>query len=100
MKRKIKNTLAILLAILFALTLSGAVAGADSVSTTDNVASQNISPVWSKWEDLGGDLTEGVAVSSWAPGRLDCFSVGPNRTLQHKLYDGSWHGWEELGGEL
>jgi hypothetical protein len=40
-----------------------------------------------------------VGVSSWAPGRLDCFVVGNNRHLYRKFFDG-WSGWEDLGGNI
>jgi Matrixin/Putative peptidoglycan binding domain len=56
---------------------------------------------WSEWEDLGGFWTDGVAVSSWAENRLDCFTVGTDRALWHKAWDGSsWSSWESLGGEI
>jgi serine protease AprX len=57
--------------------------------------------VWSGWESLGGFCTDGVAVSSWAPNRLDCFVVGNDRALWHRWWNGSsWSGWESLGGGL
>jgi hypothetical protein len=57
--------------------------------------------LWSGWESLGGSLTSGPAVASWASGRLDVFGVGTDSSLIHKWYDGSsWHGWESLGGHL
>jgi hypothetical protein len=43
MKGQIKNRLAILLAILIALTLSGTIADAESISTTNDVVPQNFS---------------------------------------------------------
>ena len=56
---------------------------------------------WSGWESLGGFCTDGVAVSSWAANRLDCFVIGNDRALWHKWWDGSaWRGWESLGGGL
>jgi hypothetical protein len=33
---------------------------------------------WSEWESLGGVLTSGPDVSSWAAGRLDVFARGTN----------------------
>ena len=39
------------------------------------------------------------AVSSWGKNRLDVFArVG--KTLWHKWWDGAWHDWVSLGGEL
>ena len=55
---------------------------------------------WKGWESLGGFCTDGVGVSSWAPGRLDTFVVGNDRHLYHKWFSGSWSGWEDLGGNL
>jgi subtilisin family serine protease len=56
--------------------------------------------VWKGWENLGGFCTNGVAVSSWAANRLDCFVIGNNRSMWHKWWNGSaWHGWENLGGQ-
>jgi hypothetical protein len=56
---------------------------------------------WHGWEDLGGIITAGPAVSSWAPNRLDCFVKGGNNALYHKWWDGSrWRGWENLGGRI
>ncbi len=55
---------------------------------------------WSRWQNLGGVCDGGVAVSSWAPNRLDCFVLGTDRALYHKWWNGaSWKGWERLGGE-
>jgi hypothetical protein len=55
---------------------------------------------WSDWENLGGSIINGVAVSSWAANRLDCFAVGiDDRAMYHKWWDGrSWSNWENLGG--
>ena len=53
---------------------------------------------WSNWESLGGTITAGPAVSSWAPGRLDVFAKGADNALWHRWFDGGWHGWESLGG--
>ncbi|HEX8845085.1 MAG TPA: peptidoglycan DD-metalloendopeptidase family protein [Pyrinomonadaceae bacterium] len=56
---------------------------------------------WSEWKSLGGDLIFGPAVCSWGPNRLDVFTVGTDRALYHKWWNGSvWRDWESLGGEL
>ena len=56
---------------------------------------------WSGWEDLGGILTSGVGVSSWAANRLDTFVRGTDNHMWHRWWDGSrWSGWEDLGGIL
>jgi hypothetical protein len=41
---------------------------------------------WSGEEDLGGILTSGVGVSSWAQGRLDCFVEGTDSAMWHKWF--------------
>ena len=49
------------------------------------------------WEPLGGVLTSGPAVCSWAAGRLDIFARGTDNALWHLWYDGGWGTWEQLG---
>ena len=46
---------------------------------------------------------EAISVTSWGPGRLDIFVIGPSNHLYHKAWDGSaWlpsqSGFENLGG--
>jgi len=54
---------------------------------------------WSGWEDLGGILSSGIGVSSWAANRLDCFVRGTDNAMWHKWWNGAaWSGWESLGG--
>ncbi len=56
---------------------------------------------WSGWENLGGILSSGIGVSSWAANRLDCFVRGTDNAMYHKWWNGSnWSGWENLGGIL
>jgi hypothetical protein len=63
---------------------------------------------WSAWEDLGGSSLEGVSAAGWSAGpdpslptRVDCFTVGTDRALWHKSWDGSaWGAWESLGSEV
>jgi hypothetical protein len=54
----------------------------------------------SGWESLGGVLSSGPDVCSWAQGRLDVFVRGSDNALWHKWYDGGWSDWESLGGVL
>ena len=56
--------------------------------------------VWKPWESLSGFCTDGVGVSSWGLGRLDCFVVGNDRQLWHKYFSGGWSSWEALGGNI
>jgi subtilisin family serine protease len=56
--------------------------------------------VWKPWETMGGFCTDGVGVSSWGSGRLDCFVIGNDRQLWHKWFSGGWSGWDPLGGNL
>ncbi|HEY5183716.1 MAG TPA: hypothetical protein VIM19_02160 [Actinomycetes bacterium] len=56
---------------------------------------------WGGWESLGGTLETEPAVVSWAPNRLDVFTIGTDSALWHRWWDGSsWGGWESLGGLL
>ncbi|MDB9506312.1 hypothetical protein PN502_04210 [Microcystis aeruginosa CS-338/01] len=52
------------------------------------------------WETLGGHLTSGPDVCSWAPGRLDVFVRGGDDALYHRYFENSWSDWESLGGVL
>jgi hypothetical protein len=54
----------------------------------------------SNWESLGGGLSSGPDVCSWAQGRLDVFARGADNALWHKWFDGGWSDWESLGGFL
>jgi hypothetical protein len=49
------------------------------------------------WESLGGELSSGPCVCSWAAGRLDVFARGTDNALWHLSYDGGWGPWEQLG---
>jgi hypothetical protein len=63
--------------------------------------SGRVQMTWHGWEDLGGIITAGPAVASWAPNRLDCFVKGANNHMYHKWWNGSnWSGWEDLGGVI
>jgi hypothetical protein len=64
-------------------------------------AFDRLAPAWHGWEDLGGILTSGPAVTSWAANRLDCFAKGGDNRMWHKWWDGAaWRGWEDLGGVI
>src|SRR5579859_5735963 len=55
------------------------------------------------FESLGtpsGIALHGSAACSWGPNRFDVFATGSNNALWHKWYDGTWHPWESLGGNL
>ena len=41
---------------------------------------------WSGEEDLGGVLSSGVGVCSWASGRLDTFVEGTDSAMYHKWF--------------
>ena len=56
---------------------------------------------WSRWENLGGNLTSAPSVSSWAPNRLDVFARGTDNALWHIWWNGTrWSSWESLGGTI
>lgn len=64
-------------------------------------------PNTAELNNLGGPCAEdsSVTVSSWGPGRLDLFCLGPTGDLKHQYYDGTqWQpsegGLESLGGIL
>jgi autotransporter-associated beta strand protein len=72
-----------------------------SAPVTQTVASPPITFSPLPPESLGGVLTSGPDVSSWASNRLDVFAKGTDNQLWHKWWDGaSWNGWEPLGGQL
>src|SRR5882724_1644885 len=90
-----------MLATGMALVAAGAVPQAIAQAATSYTVSTNPNRGWSNWEDLGGTLTSGVGVSSWAANRLDVFVRGTDNALWHKWWGGSsWSGWESLGGTL
>lgn len=41
---------------------------------------------WSNWDNLAGDCRYGVAVASWAPKRLDVFTIDTAGALNHKAW--------------
>jgi len=56
---------------------------------------------WSGWDGLGGILETEPVAASWAPNRLDVFTMGTDSALWHRWWDGSnWGGWESLGGTI
>jgi hypothetical protein len=57
---------------------------------------------WSDWELLSvADFAGDPAAVSWGPGRIDLFIHGADGdSLAHKVFDGHWHSWEDLGGTL
>jgi spore germination protein YaaH len=51
------------------------------------------------WKPLGGDLSSGPDLASWAAGRLDAFGVGTDGAAWHRAFNGvAWAPWESLGG--
>lgn len=56
---------------------------------------------WSAWETRGDAVLKSApAAVSWAEGRIDVFARGANDHLVHKWFDGQWHDFEDLGGDL
>jgi hypothetical protein len=72
--------------------------GDGNLSATDVQGAQATYGV--PWGSLGGFLTSGPAVSSWAAGRLDVFARGGDNQLWHIAYQSGWSAWEPLGGNL
>ncbi len=48
--------------------------------------------------DSDQGTTPGVAISSWAPNRLDVFVRAKDHSISHRAWDGSWHDWDSVGG--
>jgi hypothetical protein len=58
-------------------------------------------PTWHGPEDLGGACQYGLAAASWAPDRLDVFTVGTDGQLYQRYRPGdAWSFWEAKGGNL
>ncbi|MFT3876520.1 MAG: hypothetical protein QM708_08880 [Propioniciclava sp.] len=57
-------------------------------------------PVGIGWESLGGGLSSGPGIASWASRRLDIVARGTDDACWHKWFDGGWHDWESLGGVI
>lgn len=56
---------------------------------------------WSAWQDLGGTLKSGPAVTSPSAGRLDVFARAEDDSLLHRTFSGGqWGAWERLGGRI
>ena len=72
---------------------AGLVAASIMPQTVVQAAAQR----WSAWEDLGGVLTSGPGVSSWAVNRLDVFVRGTDNALWHKWWNGS--NWVDANGK-
>jgi hypothetical protein len=83
--------------MLFAFNTAG-VPSTAQILLVDPTSSSSAA-TWSPWDTLGGYCVDGIAVSSWAPGRLDVFTIGGDDAVYHKAWDGAaWDNWESLGG--
>ncbi|MBO0727608.1 MAG: hypothetical protein J2P57_00030 [Acidimicrobiaceae bacterium] len=73
---------------------SGAGGGTGNAGSNPAAATQG-------WSSLGGSLTSGAGMASWASNRMDVFDRGPDGTLWHKVWSGgAWSGYESLGGYI
>jgi repeat uncharacterized protein DUF346/ASPM-SPD-2-Hydin domain-containing protein/uncharacterized protein DUF1573 len=92
------------ISVTFTPTTVGVRQGVLTVTDNDPSGSQSVNLTGrgvSDWVPLGGILTSGPDVSSWAPGRLDVFARGSNNSLIHTWFTGgTWRTWESLGGQL
>ena len=70
-----------------------AIQGSESGSVTVNY-------VPGSTEQPTPEANSGPDASSWDAGRLDLFAAGSDNQLIHRWYNGSWSGWEGLGGQL
>ncbi|HTD21109.1 MAG TPA: hypothetical protein VK738_00485 [Terriglobales bacterium] len=54
------------------------------------------------WEDLGmangHTFSSPPAVVAWDANRLDVFALNDGNNMMHKIWDGQWREWEDLGG--
>lgn len=52
------------------------------------------------WTSLGGEFDSSVSVVSWnsSSNRIDVFAWGTDYSIQHNFWNGTWSGWETLGG--
>jgi hypothetical protein len=41
-----------------------------------------------RWNRIGGELASSPAVTSWSPGRIDAFYLGPDSALRHIYSEG------------
>jgi peptide methionine sulfoxide reductase MsrB len=56
---------------------------------------------WSTWEKpITGKFQGAPAAVSWGPDRIDVFVRGMDNHLGHMWWNGSWGGWQDLGGTL
>ena len=55
---------------------------------------------WSNWENRGGFITSGLSCTTWGAGRIDCFGFPQIGSLRHMWFDGTWHPWTKLSGDL
>lgn len=58
---------------------------------------------WFDWEQTpvgNNHITSAPTAVSWASGRIDVFARGESGELLHCWFDGSWHNWESLGGQI
>jgi murein DD-endopeptidase MepM/ murein hydrolase activator NlpD len=91
------------ISVTFRPTATGLRTGSLTVSSNgagspQAVALSGVGGTWVRTETLGGQLTSGPGVASWAAGRLDVFARGSDNSLIHKWYNNGWSAWESLGG--
>ena len=86
-----------------AASLLGLGSGQNDWVTVSYLWEPSTGPAWQPWNTIGappGGLTSGPDVAAWSPGRFDVFGRGGDGALWHAWFDGTWRGWESLGGAL
>jgi uncharacterized repeat protein (TIGR02543 family) len=68
--------------------------GTDDALWWNNVSS----PGFAGWTSLGGVLSSGPGVSSWASGQINVVARGTDFNLWYRRYNGVWTGWLPIGG--
>jgi hypothetical protein len=61
--------------------------------------SDNTNILWSSWNSLGGGFMSGPAATVDSSNHINVFSVGLDKALWQRTYNGtSWSAWSSLGG--
>lgn len=55
---------------------------------------------WSQRFGTQGNLASAPTAASWGTNRIDVFARSTHDSLLHAWFDGTWHGWEDLGGDF
>ncbi|MBN1630523.1 MAG: S-layer homology domain-containing protein, partial [Thermoleophilia bacterium] len=79
-------------------TTTSSTSTTSSSTTTSSTTTSTTLASDTGYQSLGGMLTSGPGVCSWAAGRLDVFARGLEGHIWHRWYNGVWHDWQDIGG--